>query len=205
MTKICKLDQDHKKCKKEKDKLWIHYKPSLFQHIGTHSSLKGKVQKLKDRQFGRVSLFTPHKNPHAIIESPVKHYKHYSLTRAYRGDTFFWGLVPQQGDQIRFKFQPPVELESFKLVTGNLEHPSDRFLNTTCEIKLITENLNPSSLPTTKDGYLVIGGFNKFGVAEGSIGAAFGKIKTFRLNIGASNDNWAILSEIFFKAAAAAS
>ena len=34
------VDQDHKKCKKEKDKLWIHYKPSLFQHIGTHSSLK---------------------------------------------------------------------------------------------------------------------------------------------------------------------
>ena len=42
-SKVCKLDQDHKKCKKEKEKLWIHYKPSLFQHIGTHSSLKGKV------------------------------------------------------------------------------------------------------------------------------------------------------------------
>jgi alpha-1,3-mannosylglycoprotein beta-1,4-N-acetylglucosaminyltransferase A/B len=66
-TKVCKLDQDHKKCKKEKEKLWIHYKPSLFQHIGTHSSLKGKVQKLKDRQFGRVQLFVPHKNPPATI------------------------------------------------------------------------------------------------------------------------------------------
>ena len=90
---MCKLDQDHKKCKKEKEKLWIHYKPSLFQHIGTHSSLKGKVkdwpsqayqtiskvdmpiwpaalfqvQKLKDRQFGRVQLFVPHKNPPATI------------------------------------------------------------------------------------------------------------------------------------------
>lgn len=36
-----------KHCKKDKDQLWVHYKPSLFQHIGTHSSLKGKVQKLK--------------------------------------------------------------------------------------------------------------------------------------------------------------
>lgn len=34
-------------CKRDKAKMWIHYKPSLFQHIGTHSSLKGKVQKLK--------------------------------------------------------------------------------------------------------------------------------------------------------------
>jgi hypothetical protein len=34
-------------CKRDKAKMWVHYKPSLFQHIGTHSSLKGKVQKLK--------------------------------------------------------------------------------------------------------------------------------------------------------------
>jgi alpha-1,3-mannosylglycoprotein beta-1,4-N-acetylglucosaminyltransferase A/B len=75
-TKICSLDKDsvssvwnvcsltylnvsqslislplfQKHCKKAKSQLWIHYKPSLFQHIGTHSSLKGKVQKLKVRQ-----------------------------------------------------------------------------------------------------------------------------------------------------------
>ena len=42
--------QDAKKCQKERAALWIHFKPSLFQHIGTHSSLKGKVQKLKDKQ-----------------------------------------------------------------------------------------------------------------------------------------------------------
>ena len=30
-TKVCKLDQDFKKCQKEKQALWIHYKPSLFQ------------------------------------------------------------------------------------------------------------------------------------------------------------------------------
>jgi alpha-1,3-mannosylglycoprotein beta-1,4-N-acetylglucosaminyltransferase A/B len=72
-TKICSLDKDsvsnvpsicswhiakfcrafiwlclfQKHCKKAKSQLWMHYKPSLFQHIGTHSSLKGKVQKLK--------------------------------------------------------------------------------------------------------------------------------------------------------------
>ena len=30
-----------------------------------------------------------------LSESPIKHYKHYSITRAYQGETFFWGLVPQ--------------------------------------------------------------------------------------------------------------
>ena len=33
-----------------KSELWLHYKPSLFQHVRTHSSLKGKVQKLKVSQ-----------------------------------------------------------------------------------------------------------------------------------------------------------
>lgn len=36
-----------KKCNQIKALKWIHYKPSLFQHVGTTSSLKGKVQKLK--------------------------------------------------------------------------------------------------------------------------------------------------------------
>ena len=36
-----------KSCKAAKEKVWIHYRPSIFQHVGTCSSLKGKVQKLK--------------------------------------------------------------------------------------------------------------------------------------------------------------
>ena len=35
------------KCKEEREQLKIQYKPSLFQHIGTHSSLKGKVSPKK--------------------------------------------------------------------------------------------------------------------------------------------------------------
>ena len=107
--------QDSKKCQKERAALWIHYKPSLFQHIGTHSSLKGKVQKLKDKQFGKVALFTPHKNPTAKAETNIKHYKHHSIARAYRGETFYWGLVPQSGDFILFQLTPPVEVTYIKL------------------------------------------------------------------------------------------
>ena len=47
-TKFCKLEQDVEKCYEE---LRIQYKPSLFQHMGTHSSLKGKTQKDKDKTF----------------------------------------------------------------------------------------------------------------------------------------------------------
>jgi len=38
---------------------WFLHKPSLFQHIGVHSSLKGKVQKLKEKDFGKTGMHTP--------------------------------------------------------------------------------------------------------------------------------------------------
>jgi len=201
-TKVCKLDQDFKKCQKEKQSLWIHYKPSLFQHIGTHSSLKGKVQKLKDKQFGKVSLFTPHRNPPATFDTKIKHYKQYSLTRAYRGETFYWGLVPQPGDFILFKFNEPTALSGFKFVSGNAEHPSDRFEETTIEIKPSDPNVDLTTLNLQKnsEGYYIVGYFDENGVAEGDINARIvGKLKELRIVVGKSHENWAILSELYLK------
>jgi len=50
-TKVCNLEKDWKDCRKRKDEIWITLRPSLFQHIGTKSSLNGKIQLLKDNQF----------------------------------------------------------------------------------------------------------------------------------------------------------
>lgn len=121
-----------KKCSQIKTLKWIHYKPSLFQHVGTTSSLKGKVQKLKvrhsilssgycylnltfdfpqDKNFGKLALFTSHKNPPAKVSSPIKAYKQYTIQRAYNGETFFWGLMPEAGDVIDVLFEKPVSLQ----------------------------------------------------------------------------------------------
>lgn len=94
-----------------------------------------------------------------------------------------------------------MSLESFKLVSGNAEHPSDRFLNTTCEVLLedAKKAASVSKLLKLKDDFYTVGGFDNFGVAEGTIGAEVGKIKKFRLTINSASENWAILSEIFLK------
>lgn len=107
-TKVCSLDKDSKHCKMAKAELWLHYKPSLFQHIGMHSSLKGKVQKLKDKQFGKITLYYAHENPDATVETRITPYKQYTLNKAYRGESFFWGLLPQPGDHLKFKFKHPI-------------------------------------------------------------------------------------------------
>ncbi|XP_069945312.1 alpha-1,3-mannosyl-glycoprotein 4-beta-N-acetylglucosaminyltransferase B isoform X3 [Cherax quadricarinatus] len=205
-TKICNLDKDTKHCKKAKENVWIHFKPSLFQHIGTHSSLKGKVQKLKDKQFGKIQLFFPHDNPTASVETQIKPYKAFTLQRAYRGESYFWGLLPQQGDKLQFKFEPPVVLKGFLFRSGNVEHPSDRLYNTTVEV-LPTQPLSnlpdylKRKLKTTEDSYIIVGDFDDMGVAEGTIDESFGEIKSLRLNVHVESDNWAILSEIHIETA----
>jgi alpha-1,3-mannosylglycoprotein beta-1,4-N-acetylglucosaminyltransferase A/B len=200
-TMVCKLDQDNKKCKKEKSQLRIQYKPSLFQHIGTHSSLKGKVQKLKDKGFGKVSMYVPHRNPPARIDSAIRHYKSYSMMRAYNGETFYWGLVPQSGDTVVFQLTPPTKLSGFKFISGNAEHPSDRFMDTTVEIN-VGEDSNrmvSTSLERSEDGFVILGSFDQNGVAEGVIDPEWGPVSHVRLSVHVTSDNWVILSEMQLK------
>jgi len=49
--RCCSREKDHRNCRTEIKKMWIDHSPSLFQHIGVQSSLKGKVQNLKDKNF----------------------------------------------------------------------------------------------------------------------------------------------------------
>lgn len=65
----------------------------------------------QDKQFGKVPLFFPHANPDAEVESGIKAYKFYTLSRAYLGETFFWGLLPQPGDHLSFKFSSPISIK----------------------------------------------------------------------------------------------
>lgn len=61
-------------------KIWLHFHPSLFQHIGTTSSLKGKIQKLKDNQFGEIPNFNSHKdNPPAVLKTQMRSYGGYTI------------------------------------------------------------------------------------------------------------------------------
>ncbi|XP_030386020.1 alpha-1,3-mannosyl-glycoprotein 4-beta-N-acetylglucosaminyltransferase A [Scaptodrosophila lebanonensis] len=201
-SKVCRTDKDQKHCNQEKAKYWQHFRKSLFQHIGTSSSLKGKVQKLKDKQFGsKVPTYYAHiHNPPAFVKSNIAPYKNYVLKRAYRGETYFWGLLPQPGDLVQFIFEQPILLRRYLFRSGNSEHPSDRFYNTTVELlpaDSLSENSSVWSIyNTTTDGYLVVGAFDALGVAESVLDPKIGAIKELRLHVHSDSENWALLSEI---------
>ena len=90
--------------------LKIKYKPSLFQHVGVLSSLKGKTQKLKDKEFGKQGLIIAHDNPKAKVTTTLKAYMKYSLEGAYLGQNHFWSMAPSKNDYLLFEFLSPTEI-----------------------------------------------------------------------------------------------
>ncbi|XP_039670336.1 alpha-1,3-mannosyl-glycoprotein 4-beta-N-acetylglucosaminyltransferase A isoform X7 [Perca fluviatilis] len=194
-VKVCNPEKDAKDCNKQKAQLRHRYKPSLFQHVGLHSSLSGKLQQLK-------SLFQAHSNPAAELSSSLKHYQQHSLERAYRGQDFFWALTPSHGDYILFNFTQPIHISRYLFRSGNIETSGDKFTNTTVEVlpsnasardRLATGS--SSSYKAPDEHFITIGAFEN-GVAEGEIEEALQPISALRLVVHSDADVWALLSEI---------
>ncbi|MEE6478576.1 hypothetical protein FKM82_011879 [Ascaphus truei] len=210
-VKVCNPEKDAKHCDRQKANLRIRFKPSLFQHVGTHSSLAGKIQKLKDKDFGKQALRKEHVNPAAEVSTSLKTYQHFTLEKAYLREDFFWAFTPAAGDFVRFRFFKPLRVERFFFRSGNIEHPEDKLYNTTVEVlpfdslqsdkEALQEGRGkPSKYHRTPDGYLQIGSFNK-GIAEGEVNSSFGPLEALRLSIQTDSPVWVILSEIFIKKA----
>uniref|UniRef100_A0A9J8C5L6 Alpha-1,3-mannosyl-glycoprotein 4-beta-N-acetylglucosaminyltransferase B n=1 Tax=Cyprinus carpio carpio TaxID=630221 RepID=A0A9J8C5L6_CYPCA len=195
-----------KHCDRQKANLRIRFKPSLFQHVGTHSSLAGKIQKLKDKDFGKQTLHKGHANPLAEVTTSLKTYQHFTLEKAYLGEDFFWAFTPVAGDFIRIRFFTPVRVERYFFRSGNIEHPGDKLFNTTVEV-LPFDNIQSEKealkegrektpkYQRTEDGFVRIGKFDN-GIAEGEVDASFGPLEALRLSVRTDSPVWVILSEV---------
>ncbi|KAM9511639.1 alpha-1,3-mannosyl-glycoprotein 4-beta-N-acetylglucosaminyltransferase B-like isoform 2-T2 [Salvelinus alpinus] len=204
-VKACNPEKDAKDCNLQKGLLKLRYKPSLFQHVGLHSSLPGKVQKLKDKDFGKVPLFTAHTNPPAELSSSLKHYQQHTLERAYKGQDFFWGLTPTAKDFILLSFPQPRNVTRYLFRSGNIENNGDHLYNTTVAVlpsdSSVRDRLVGGQSPQYKGsygGFIVIGCFVD-GVAEGQIDAQMQPISALRLLVHSDSDMWVLLSEIFIQ------
>lgn len=89
--------------------------------------------------------------------------------------------------------------QRFLFRSGSIEHPSDKFYNTTVEVlpdKLNKESIMWQKYNTTTDGFLIIGNFNAMGLAEGVLDNRIGKLRKMRLNVHTKSEFWVILSEV---------
>ncbi|XP_063166795.1 alpha-1,3-mannosyl-glycoprotein 4-beta-N-acetylglucosaminyltransferase-like protein MGAT4D [Candoia aspera] len=205
-VKVCNPEKNKKHCESQKSYLRIRYKPSLFQHVGFHSSLPGKTQNLIDKDFVKPSLFKQHVNPPAKMKTSLKVFQKFTLEKAYSGTEIFWAFAPKAGDYISFSFEEPLKIVSYLFRSGNSEHLGDILFNATVEVlpnsdidlQSVRNNSNNMNIIKTWDGYFQIDNF-KDGVAEGAIGPFLGNIRAFRLSIHSSSPNWILLSEIFIQ------
>ncbi|XP_044537640.1 alpha-1,3-mannosyl-glycoprotein 4-beta-N-acetylglucosaminyltransferase-like protein MGAT4D [Gracilinanus agilis] len=168
-VKICNPERDNVHCEKEKQKLRIRFKPSLFQHIGKYSSLPGKIQNLEDADFEKNELYLLHSNPPASLFTSLKAYENYSLEKAYFRRGIFWALSPKAGDYILMKFSNPLKIKEYVFISGNIKHPGDKLFNTNVEIlpENATDFLSNSLRNGSKWDYEATdNGFFKIGCAE---------------------------------------
>ncbi|XP_075708735.1 alpha-1,3-mannosyl-glycoprotein 4-beta-N-acetylglucosaminyltransferase A isoform X2 [Rhinoderma darwinii] len=201
-VKVCNPEKDAKHCDRQKSNLRIRFKPSLFQHVGLHSSLAGKIQKLTDKDFLKPLLHKIHVNPPAEVSTSLKVYQGHTLEKTYLGEDFFWAITPIAGDYVLFKFDKPVHVERYLFRSGNPEHPGDLLTNTTVEVlpyqKDILDLRKETKDKHLSDGFFRIGNFED-GVAEGPVDHGLNPVSAFRLSVIQNSAVWIILNEIHIK------
>ncbi|XP_032080278.1 LOW QUALITY PROTEIN: alpha-1,3-mannosyl-glycoprotein 4-beta-N-acetylglucosaminyltransferase-like protein MGAT4D [Thamnophis elegans] len=205
-VKVCNPEKNVKDCESQKSNLRIRYKPSLFQHVGFHSSLNGKIQQLRDEDFVETSLFREHVNPPAKMKTSLKVFQQFTLEKAYNGIEIFWAFTPKVGDYILFSFEKPLKIIRYLFRSGNFKHRKDILFNTTVEVlpsndinsQTVRNNSNHTTIIKTWDGFFQIDNFED-GVAEGAIPPFLGKIKALRLFIHSNSSKWILLNEIFIQ------
>ncbi|VDK42989.1 unnamed protein product [Anisakis simplex] len=191
VNRYCHPEKSSKECSQAVKQYRVRARPSLFQHIGVHSSLAGKLQKLREQDFGKVQLYVPHENnPPAVVTTNLVTYKSHDIEGAYNGRNFFWSLAPHADDHISFDFKPAIKLRGFLFKTGNGEHQRD-ILNENAVVYLHRKN--------SKD-FERITSFNEHGTARASFdGNDVALIDSLKIVVHNDSSNWVIFSEIFIK------
>jgi len=216
-VRVCSPEKGRKECNAQKKRISVNSRPSLFQHVGKESSLKGKIQKLIDRGFAANKKqkghngdkqFVPHpENAQAEVITNAVEYSRYKIKTAYVGHNFAWIKTPSNTTFISFRFTKPVALKSFLFQTGNEDHPGDILKGGRVEIlssktlKRLSEvsQLDDNSHISSKE-YISLADFNEKGVAKGNIPTTLGELVEMRIIVTASDmNNWVIFSEFLIK------
>ena len=128
-TLVCHLGLINQECDALVDNIFTRYSISLFQHMGTLSSLEGKTQPAKDALF-KESTMMPfkrpiHTNPPAKIYSTFSIHGYHTANRLYEGKGYFWSDIIHKGDSIVAEFLQPQLLSGVLIRSGSIEIPLD--------------------------------------------------------------------------------
>ncbi|XP_060074109.1 alpha-1,6-mannosyl-glycoprotein 4-beta-N-acetylglucosaminyltransferase-like [Ylistrum balloti] len=181
----------------------IYSPKSVFQHIGTVSSLPGKVQKITDKYFKdsfvsnmkqipRKQFY--HVNPSATIETDMRMFsKHKPLFAYDLSDDYFWGISPSQGNYFRVKFKAPQNISHIFIDSG-IEGKEADILH---EAQLLVSTITPDQSLQPCQSRTIVANFTNGDVdTRGSNISLPVNIDCVIIEITASHSSWIVIREI---------
>lgn len=209
-VKLCAPYMKPSECIEQKKSKRIKYSPSLFQHVGTESSLHGKIQTLKDSAFDidnrKQAKAKSNSNPPATMCSSLDAYENHKLEDVYLGVNYFWSRrAPSKGDYISIVFIEATKIYGYYVRSGRFDNQEDRLYDASLQIKfkqpLNATSEKPSHYVPEENGFFTIDKFtNDQPDVAGEIDAdKFGKIVEMRIVINKESSKWIIIDEIALK------
>ena len=170
-------------------------KPTLFQHMGYHSSLTEKVQPLKDRYYDFRNKTFIGDNPNATIRTTLQVVPDFPPELAYSKEPgYFWsGAAPNEGDTFTVIFEEPQIVTSCIIHTGSFGHPGDIVENGVLE--------GGSTLSEKRENchdFVVLGNFENGALNVTDIKPKMGlfKMKCLQIRLTKPQVPWIIISEL---------
>ncbi|XP_063968586.1 alpha-1,6-mannosyl-glycoprotein 4-beta-N-acetylglucosaminyltransferase-like [Lytechinus pictus] len=177
--------------------------PSIFQHKGFQSSLKGKDTKnWVDKTFLDINdtietdISTPD-NPPGTVYSNIKAFEKYLPQLCYKNTTdFFWGKNPKKNDAVVLVFDKPTQISRLVIATGSSQHPADRLITATVELSTeLIKSGSATALPKCS-AFVEVGRFSD-GRVEVDLRKTFPSIVAcLRILVKDSQKQWAIIQHI---------
>ena len=170
-------------------------KPTLFQHMGYHSSLTEKVQPLKDRYYDFGNKIFNGDNPNATIRTTLKVIAEFPPDLAYsKQPGYFWsGAAANEGDTFTVIFEEPQIVTSCIIHTGSFGHPGDIVENGVLEGSSTLSENNENCL-----NFVVLDNFEKGAINATDIKSKMGlfKLKCLQIRLTKSQVPWIIIREL---------
>lgn len=174
-------------------------KPTLFQHMGFHSSLNEKIQPLRDKFFDFPAKEWNGDNPTAKIYTTLDLNDDFPPSLPYAKEPgHFWSYSSaKENDTYKLIFESSQSVYKIVVITGSKDHPGDIIHHGVLEASAIVSG--SAEVPVCED-FITLGNLEKGKILVDSemIRAKLGvvRIKCLQIRLTKSQVEWVIIKEI---------
>ncbi|XP_019623540.1 PREDICTED: alpha-1,3-mannosyl-glycoprotein 4-beta-N-acetylglucosaminyltransferase C-like [Branchiostoma belcheri] len=182
-------------------KSFLHL-PSLFQHIGKHSSLSGKQQNLVDSFFvdSLKRRYNDSDNPSAAVSTNIPVFRQFKPQLAYSAEPgYLWAKSPLAGQAFFVLFEDPARLARIVVETGSVEHSTDVLENGTLEASPRLVSVNELDNTPYCAEYVKLGEFENGRVevmTRSREGLGSFEVKCLKVTVNRDQQVWMLVKEI---------